>query len=420
MGAGLIQKVQRTESDFSTVFIFNLAISITIYLVLYFLAPSIAEFYGVLELIPIIRILGFTIIINALAIIPRTQFVINIDFRSLAKVNVLSTFVSGVFGIFFAFVGFGVWSLVIQSIVKSLVATISLLRLSMAKWSFGFSVNSFKELFGFGSKILISGILAQLWQNMYNVLIGKKYSSGDLGYFTQAKLFSDLASDTLTNVVQQVTFPILSSLQVDRDRLRQVYGRMLRLTAFIVFPTMILLALLADPLVRFFLTEKWLPTVVLLQWFALSRIFYPISSVNLNILNAVGRSDLFLKIDVSKLPIVLFVLLITLPLGIKAMVIGQFISSFIAFFINAYVPGKLLGYGLRRQLMDMIPSAIASILMSVVVMLLLSLFDNLLLKIFLGFTLGYTFYFFFSHVLKINELRDFIEFAQDGLKKLKN
>jgi O-antigen/teichoic acid export membrane protein len=255
---------------------------------------------------------------------------------------------------------------------------------------------------------------------MYNVLIGKKYSSGDLGYFTQAKLFSDLASDTLTNVVQQVTFPILSSLQVDRDRLRQVYGRMLRLTAFIVFPTMILLALLADPLVRFFLTEKWLPTVVLLQWFALSRIFYPISSVNLNILNAVGRSDLFLKIDVSKLPIVLFVLLITLPLGIKAMVIGQFISSFIAFFINAYVPGKLLGYGLRRQLMDMIPSAIASILMSVVVMLLLSLFDNLLLKIFLGFTLGYTFYFFFSHVLKINELRDFIEFAQDGLKKLKN
>src|SRR5690606_27617261 len=181
-----------------------------------------------------------------------------------------------------------------------------------------FSKQSFKALFGFGSKLLLSGLYAQAFVNIYNITIGKFYSASILGYYTRAKSFSDMTAGTVSSILQQVTYPILASVQDDRSRMVSIYRRMIGMTSYFIFPVMTLLALLADPFVRLFLTDKWAPAIVLLQWLCFARVVTPISSINMNILNAMGRSDLFLKVDLFKAPIVIITLLITIPMGVNA------------------------------------------------------------------------------------------------------
>ena len=404
MASGLIQSQERRDVDYSTVFVFNLFVSLLLYLILYNIAPLIAEFYGEDRLILLTRVVGLNLLIGAMVIVQRTKLNISIDFKTLAKVNVTSNLIGGLIAIAAAFCHFGYWSLVIQMIVTNLTAMVLLWIFSNWKLSFSFSFLSFKRLFGFGSKILASRLYAQSMHNSYNVLIGKYYSASSLGFYTRAVSFAQLSAGSVANILQQVTYPVLASLQNDRDRLASIYGRMVRMAAFIIFPTMALLAILAKPIVLVLLTDKWLDMVVLLQWMALARMFYPISVINMNVLNAVGRSDLFLKVDLAKAPLIILALIITLPLGLKAIVIGNTVIAFLAVFINAYVPGKLLGYGPIDQIRDLLPFIFSTITMVLVVVLFVSLTENSCGKVFLGTFSGVMSYLAISYLLKLEEL----------------
>ncbi|ULB33639.1 MULTISPECIES: lipopolysaccharide biosynthesis protein [Proteiniphilum] len=406
MGSGLIQKKERSDLDFSTVFVFNLAVSIIFYLLLFIAAPLIALFYETPGLVTLTRVLGLNIIINALAIVQRSKLVIHIDFKTIAKVNVISVFSSGAIAVYFAFTGWGVWALVFQNLIRSLISVALFWVFTHWKPSLIFSTESFKRLFGFGSKLLISGLYAQGFNEIYNVMIGKVYSAADLGYYTRSKQFAEISSGTVTAVVQQVTYPILASLQDDKERLVSVFSRLLRMTSFLIFPAMTLLALMADPLVMLFLTAKWAPAIVLLQWLCFARLVTPISSINMNILNAVGRSDLFLKVDLSKAPIVIAALLITIPMGVKAIVIGSVVTSALSFIINTYMPGKLFGYGTLKQVKEMIPVIIATCVMALSVYLAMNIFPSHWLKIVTGLITALATYLPVSYLLKIEELQE--------------
>ena len=297
MSSGLIQKKNRSDIDFSTVFVFNFCVSVGLYLILYITAPLIANFYNMPQLVLLTRVLTLNLIVNSLSTIQRSKLIIKIDFKTIAKVRVVSVLLGGAVGVFFAYKGYGVWALVIKTIAGSIITMGMLWFLSKWKPSILFSWQSFKELFGYGSRLLAASIYTQVLQNIYKITIGKAYSAADLGFYSKAKSFSELTSGTVNGILHQVTFPILASLQDDRSKMISVYSRLIRMTAFVIVPAMTLLALSAEPFVKLFLTDKWLPAVALLQWMSFARMFTPISSINMNILNATGRSDLFLKVD---------------------------------------------------------------------------------------------------------------------------
>lgn len=406
MSSGLIQKKNRTDVDFSTVFIFNFIVSISFYLILFFSASLIAKFYSMPQLIPLTRVLALNIVINALAIVQRTRLIIDINFKTISKIDVVSLIIGGIIAIILAIKGMGVWALVMQNIIGSVISTILLWVTKKWKLSFIFSRQSFKNLFGFGSKLLITSIIRQIMQNIYNLIIGRVYLASELGYYTKAKGFAQLTSGTVSSILNQVTYPILASLQDDKQRLVSVYKRLIKMISFLIFPAMTLVALLADPFIRIFLTDKWEPAIILLQLICFAWIFNPISAINLNILNSIGRSDLFLKVDITKIPIVIITLFITVPLGVKAIVIGNVVTHVIAFFINAYMPGKLFGYGAINQLRDMAPIFLATGIMAFTVFLATSFIDNLYLKLIVGLLAGLGTYIFISYMLKIEELKE--------------
>jgi len=406
LGIGLIQRQDSTDIDFSTVFVFNLGVSSCFYLLLFFTSPLISTFFNQPQLTDLIRVLGLNLLIIALAIVQRTKLTIAIDFKSIAKSNVIGMVVGGVFGVIAARNGYGVWALVIQTLLGSLATSVSLWVFSNWSPSFAFSKKSFKLLFGYGSKLLIAGLYAQILNNVYNICLGKFYPTASLGYYTKAKSFADLSAGTVVSVIQQVTFPILTSVQDDRAKLVSIYSRLIRMSAFFIIPLMTLIALLAKPIVILLLTEKWVSLIPLLQWMVFARIFFPMSALNMSLLNAVGRSDLFLKVDLSKLPLTILAMVITIPLGVKAMIIGHVVTSALAFLINAYLPGKFYGYGPIQQLKDMLPFLVATIGMSISVFVMTSFIDNLVLQLLLGALLGLVTYLFICWLLKLEEMTE--------------
>jgi O-antigen/teichoic acid export membrane protein len=406
LGVGLIQRQNRKEIDFSTMFVFNLAVSCFFYLILFFAAPFISSFFRQPMLTDLTRILGLNLFINALAIVQRTKLTIAIDFKSIAKSNVIGVVIGGLCGVIAAINEYGVWSLVIQTLVGSLASSASLWFFSNWSPSIAFSKKSFKSLFGFGSKLLIASLYAQILNNIYNIFLGRFYPTVSLGYYTRAKNFADISAGTIVSVLQQATFPILTEVQNDKEKLISIYRRMIRMSAFITIPLMTFIALLAKPIVILLLTDKWIALIPLLQWMVFARIFYPMSALNLNLLNAIGRSDLYLKVDLSKLPLTVLAIVITIPLGVKAMIIGHVITSALSFIINAYLPGKSLGYGPISQLKDMLPFFVATIGMVIPIVVISYFIDNLFLQLFVGALLGLVTYLFICWLLKSEELTE--------------
>ncbi len=404
LGVGLIQRQDRENIDFSTLFVFNLGVSSFFYLVLFFLAPFISSFFEEPQLTDLARVLGLSLFLNAFAIVQRTKLTIAIDFKSIAKSNIIGMITGGLCGVIAAKQGFGVWALVIQLLFGTLASSVSLWSLSNWIPSIAFSKKSFKSLFGYGSKLLIAGLYAQILNNVFNICIGKFYPTASLGYYTRAKSFADTSAGTIVSVIQQATFPVLTSVQYDKERLISICSRMIRMSAFFIIPIMTLIALLAKPIVILLLTDKWITLIPLLQWMVFARIFLPMSVINMNLLNAIGRSDLFLKVDLSKLPLTVIAMVITIPLGVKAMVIGHVVTSAVAFLINAYLPGKFFGYGPMQQLKNMLPFLGATIGMAILVFIVSSFIDNLVAQLFIGGLIGVITYLFICWLLKLEEL----------------
>ena len=352
LAKALIQRKDCKDIDFSTAFVANVGMSLMIYVVLFLTAPLIAAFYDEPILTDITRILSLNFVLGSFNIVQRAKLMDNVDFKSLAQINVISTIISGIVGIAMAYYGWGVWSLVGQTLCSTIV--LLLLFPFYSKWhpSVRFSKDSFRQLFGFGSKLMATGVYSVILNNISTICIGRFYKSNQLGFYTRASQFSEIISSTMFDVLGNVTFPVLSHLQDDREKLVVVYRKSLFITAMLIFPLMILCALLSRPMVIILLTEKWLPCVVLMQWLFLARMFTPLSAINMNTLNAVGRSDLFMKLDFSKAPLILIVLAITIPISVEAITIGSFCTSFICFFINAYLPGRMFGYGAINMICD--------------------------------------------------------------------
>lgn len=407
MGSALIQRQNVSDLDYSTVFFFNLLVSCSLYGLLFISAPIISEFYNAPQLIDLTRILGLSLIINALAIVQRAHLEKQMNFKALAKVNVLALFVSGTVSITAALNGLGVWALVLQALINSCLIAFGLHFSSSQRINLAFSMQSFNSLFGYSSKLLIAGLYAQGLQQITSLAIGKFYMASQLGFYAQAKKLSDTSVSTLASILHKVSFPVLTSLQDDNVRMVSAYRRMIKMTAFITLPIMALVALMAEPIIYVLLGDKWLEAVPLLQWLAIAKMAIPISMINMNILNAVGRSDLFLKVDLAKFPIIATALIVTIPISVEAIVIGIFISSFLSFFVDAFMPGKLFGYGAFSQLKDIFRIILATAFMAFAICGFLQLDINPLFQLIFGLPAAVVVFLFGAYLLKIGELSEF-------------
>lgn len=404
----LVQKQDRTQTDMSTAFFFNVLVALGCYIVLFAVAPLAASFYEMPILVSVLRVVGLNVVIMSLATVQRANLLIKIDFRTLAIVDIISVAISGIVGITMAYRGFGVWALVAQTMTMQASSSMWLWLLGRWRPSREFSRNSVSRLWKFGSKLLVAGTVATTTREIYSIVIGKFYRSSELGYYHRAVQTTDVISGTINEIINASSFPILSSIQDERERMISVYSRLLSMTAFVVFPVMTLLAVVASPLVSVLLTDKWLPVVPLIQWLCFARMFTPVSSLNMNILNAVGRSDLFLKLDLSKLPLTILTMAITLPISVKAVVIGSFVNSFICYFINAYLPGKMFNFGVVAQFKIFWKIILATAIMASVSMLCMQLTESPLVKLFCGGFSALVAFYSLSRLLRIREFREIL------------
>ena len=359
----LIREKTISEIDKSTTFIFNLVVSTILYGLLYFSAPAIAAFFEQDMLIWIVRVMGLNLIINSFAIIQRATLTQKIDFKTQTKVRFLAVVISGAVGIGLAFYDYGVWALVAKMGVMAALNTLFLWIVNPWKPSWAFSTESFKRLFGFGSKILAAGLINKFFLQIYNLLIGKFFAAATLGFYTQANNFVNMIKSNLFQTIQKVSYPILAKLQDDLGRLKEGYRKFIKLSSFVIFPSMVGLGVLAEPVLVTLVGEKWLESVPFLQLLCLSGATYHFHAINLNMLLVLGRSDLGLKLEVYKKIIITIAIVIGIRYGIYGLVIGQVISAYIALFINTYYSDKMLHYSLYEQILDVLPSIIISILM---------------------------------------------------------
>lgn len=408
LNGALVQKHNCTPDDYSTVFTVNFCVSVTAFVLLFFCAPLIASFFHEPILIPITRVLGLNIVLSSLNIVHRSQLVSKVDFKSLAKISIASTIISGAVGICMAYFGYGVWSLVGQSIANTLCGLVLFPIYSKWKPSVHFSKDSFRELFGFGSKILVTNIYSVIINNISTLFIGRTYSSKELGFYTKANQTPSTISDFVFGVLGTVSFPVMSEIKEDKERMLRLYKKALFSTALFVFPMMMLFAILSKPFIIVVLTEKWIPCLTMMQLYCVARMFTPLSALNISVLNASGRSDLFMWMDLSKAPLILGVLAITIPISVEAIVWGNMIVTVICFFINSYLPGKLYGYGSFKQLWDWKYIILSVVLMCCVVYLFCSVVDNMWLKLIGGGIIGVLSYAFFCHVFKVIDYKSLL------------
>jgi O-antigen/teichoic acid export membrane protein len=410
----LIREKDSTQDDYSTVFYFNLLMAVLLYGILFITAPIISEFFGEPQIISILRVLSFVVIINSFGLIQRTILVKKIDFKSQTKISVMSSVLSGVIAIICAYLGFGVWSLVIQTLVMQFIQSL-LLSLSN-KWvpSLVFSIDSFKRLFGFGWKLLVSGLINTLYQNIYYVIIGKFFSASMLGYYTNAQKLRDVASQSITTSVQKVSYPVLSKFQDDK-KLKKGYQKIIKSSVFITFPLMIGLAAVADPLINLLFGDNWVKSISYFQILCFAGMLFPLHAINLNILQVKGRSDLFLRLEILKkvLGIGLIALVLSLKLGIIGLIWAAVLNSFIAFFINSYYSANLLAYSTKDQIKDILPIALVSTLMGGIVFVMGTILpDNNLIRLVLLTIVGVSSYIGFCKLFKIEEVKT----VQDTIK----
>jgi O-antigen/teichoic acid export membrane protein len=348
----LIRKIDRTETDFSTAFYFNIVVGLVCYGILFIVAPYIAIFFNTPILKDVVRVISLNIFINSLTIVQNAKLTIELDFKAQAKISLIATFVSGIFGLILAYTGFGVWALAFQSVTYNILSAILLWIVTKWRPTASFSKTSFLNLFSFGSKLLASGLLHTLYSNATTLVIGKYYTSKDLGYYSRGEQFASLPSMNITGILQRVTFPIFSKLQTDDSRLIQVYRKYICISSMIIFFGMFLLTALAKPIIVTILTDKWSNSIIYLQVFCFALMFDHLCQLNLNLLQVKGHSGLFLRLEIIKKIISLAILIAAIPFGVFAICVSKVIYTQIAVYINTYYTGKLFGLGYIAQIKD--------------------------------------------------------------------
>jgi len=367
LNTSLIQKKVVDSVDYSSVFYLSLGIASVLYVVLFLFAPSIASFYDNLGLIPVLRVLALTLfpgVFNSIqnAIVSRTM-----QFRRLFYSSVGAGFVSGIVGIALAYKGYGIWALVFQQLTNQVCITIILWFTVKWRPTLQFSLERVKDHFSFGWKLLVSSLIDTTYRDLRSLIIGKVYTPAMLGYYNRGQQFPQLVISNINGSIQAVMLPALAAQQDYTERVKSMMRRSIVTSSFIVFPMMVGLAVVAEPLVVLLLTDKWLPAVPFLQIFCFSYALWPIHTANLQAINAMGRSDIFLKLEIIKKIMGLAILFISLPFGVYYLALGQIVSGVISSFINAYPNKKLLNYGYGEQVKDILPSLLLSLVMGVIV-----------------------------------------------------
>lgn len=405
-GTALVRKPDLKEEDLSTAFYYSMAVGFFCYVLLFIAAPWIADFYNAPVLTSLMRVTAISFLYSPLGTVQGVLLQKRLDFKTPTKVSVVCRILSGVIGIVMAYTGYGVWALVISNIIAGFVSL--LIMYWAVRWfpTTGWSKASFKYLWGFGNKMMGSWLIGTIYENIAPIIIGKYFSPAQLGEYNRARGYAAMPSQNVTGTLQSVTFPVLSKIQDDDERLARSYRKMLRVSAFIVFPLMMMLAVLARPLVLTLITAKWEACIILLQIICFSMMWYPIHAINLNLLEVKGRSDLFFRLEIIKRSVGLFILICTLPWGLVAFCWGGVAGSLIALIINTYYTGKLIHVGYVRQMKDLAHILLLSFMMYGVVWGVLQFIPNLWLQIVMGGTIGAVFYLGGAILFKFSELEE--------------
>lgn len=408
----LIQKQDRTEIDFSTIFYSSLVLSFFLYTVLYLISPLIASFYQVPELTKIVKILGLNIIFNSIALVYRAKLSISMDFKLQAKLSVLSVLISGIIGLYLALNNFGVWALVMQSICLYGLNTIFLILNLRWKPLFKFSYNSFKTLFGFGSKILAAGIIQAIYSNLYSLIIGKVFKSKELGLYSKSSQFTLYPSSMITNMLQRVLFPYLSKYQKDDSKLFDLNKQYYTIIAMIFFPIFVGLSILAKPFVILLLSNSWIEIVPLIRVLSIAFLFYPFINVNMYIFQIKGMSSRFLIIEIATKITGIIILLITLKYGVYIMCVGLLFQHMIQLLITSYFSDIAMNSKKFSQIKVLFPLVVFSVLISFLVFSLIQKFEFPLTQLFIGgltLLLSYLVYYYFAMKKTVLSFLDLIK-----------
>lgn len=370
--SGLTQSLIRTQNpdqtDYSTVFYFNLVVSFFIYGLVYVIAPFISSFYNQDILTEITRLYSLTFIINAFSTVQQTILTKLMKFKIQAFISMPATLLGGLTGIYLAYKGYGVWSLVWSHLVSSILSTVQLWFYSSWRPTLSFSKNRFCYHFKFGYKLLISGVLNKAFNNIYLLIIGKFFSPAQLGFYTRAETMNQLPARNISNALNKVTYPLFSQIRNNDLRLKRVYKQLMQLVVFVIAPILIFMAILAEPIFRFLFTEKWLPAVPYFQIIFISGILAPIHSYNLNILKIKGRSDLILKLSIVKKGLIFLGIIIGLQFGLYGLLVVQVLLSVLFFFLNGYYTNRFIKYSLPEQIKDILPVLLISFFVGSVVL----------------------------------------------------
>ena len=406
MAGALIRKPEIEEKDYSTLFLYSIGMGILMYAALFFASPYIASYFETPVLIPLVRVTALTFLWGPITTVQYVFLKRKLDFKTPTKISIATKIFSAIVGITMAYMGYGLWALVISGVLSGFLNLI--LIVWAVRWypRTGWSNESFKYLWGYGNKMLASSLLETAYSNITPLFVAKYYSPADLGVYNRARNYAIMPSQNVTGVIQNVTFPVLSKMQDDDESLARNYRRMLKTTAFVVFPLMMLLAGLARPLIITMITAKWEACIILLQLLCFSLMWYPIHSINLNLLQVKGRTDLFFRLEVIKKIIGLSILVVTLPLGLVVFCIGGIISSLVCLAVNTYYTGKLINVGYLKQMRDLFPTLLLSLVLFGVILVINQFISNYLLQILVGGTVGSLVYLGGAFLFKFDELND--------------
>lgn len=405
-GSALIQKKDRNEVDYSTCFYFNVIVGVVIYAILWVASPMIAEFYRTPILCDVTRVLGLTMLINSLSISQTAKMTAEMRFKEMAIISIVTQLVTGIIGLYFAYIGWGVWALVFQQLT-SCVARLVMMEFFL-KWypRLLFSKTSFKHMFSYGSKILCSGLINTIYNNLYTLVIGRFFSAKEVGYYNRGNQFAILPTTTILSVFMKVAFPLMAEVQDDVEKLKTAYKKFLRVPLFVLYPILFGLIALSKPLILVLLGEKWLPAVPLLQVLCIGSFFDPLTNINLNILYVKGRTDLVLRLELIKKPIAFILLFSMIPLGLWWLRFGRAIYGFIAYCLNCYYTGKFINFGFWKQMYYNVPVLLKSGLMGALCYGCLYVFDKPLIQLLVGIIVGIVSYFIMAVVTKDETLND--------------
>ena len=412
----LIRKQDRTEIDNSTVFYFNIVTSIFVYLLLYVTAPFVAVFFHESQLTDLMRVLCLVVIINSFAVIQRVIYTASVNFKVQAKATTIAAVLSGVIGIAMAFRGAGVWALVSQQLSSALFNTLLLWYYSLWRPIWAFSWKSFKQLYLFGVNLMLVGIAETLYQNSYQIFIGRFFPASQLGHFTQAKHIATLPSSNISGIIARVTYPVMSKIQEDNEKLSEVYRQLARVIAFVVFPMMCGLAALSFPVIEVLIGSQWHFAAILMIPLSFSFMFYPVHAINMNILQVKGKSKLYLESEMIKKVISIVFLVGTIPFGIIIMCYGRIVSSVLTLFVNMFYTSRQVRIGLFTLIKDLMPILLLSLCMALIVWMVSGRFENVYIQLIVGLLIGGFVYVGGAYLLKIKEINYIFVLS----KKIKN